>query len=139
MSRGWKRRKRLLLSWLPAALLMGLIWTLSSFSLSGVSLASVPFRDKGAHFLAYAALGFWVAHAVRATWLTPASRRGRVFRTLVLAWIITFAWGLLDELHQAFVPGRQPDLLDLVADAVGASVGAKLRYFLGFLRSVKGR
>lgn len=133
MSKG-RRLARLVGSWAPAALLMATIWVLSSLSLTGISIADLPLRDKGAHFLAYGALGFWVAHAVRATWLGKKSGRRKALKTLVLAWAITFGWGLLDELHQAYVPGRSPELLDLVADAIGASFGAKVRYLLAFSR-----
>jgi VanZ family protein len=31
--------------------------------------------------------------------------------------------GTLDEFHQYFVPGRQSDVLDLLADAVGIALG----------------
>ncbi|MFZ1841932.1 MAG: VanZ family protein [Nitrospira sp.] len=33
-------------------------------------------------------------------------------------------YGLSDEIHQLFVPLRQGDPLDLVADSVGAALGA---------------
>ena len=36
------------------------------------------------------------------------------------------AYGVSDEVHQAFVPGRSPDPLDWLADAFGAWVGAAL-------------
>ncbi|MEZ4273606.1 MAG: VanZ family protein [Myxococcota bacterium] len=40
-----------------------------------------------------------------------------------MAWgygFITILYGLVDEFHQSFVPGRSPDLLDALADAAGA-------------------
>jgi len=53
-----------------------------------------------------------------------ALRPGRqVVTAAVLAFLLATAWGALDEIHQAFVPGRHADLLDLLADAVGAGVG----------------
>jgi VanZ family protein len=32
------------------------------------------------------------------------------------------AYGAFDEIHQTIVPGRHPDLLDFVADALGACI-----------------
>jgi VanZ family protein len=34
------------------------------------------------------------------------------------------AWGVFDEAHQSFVPGRTADILDLLADATGAALAA---------------
>jgi len=34
---------------------------------------------------------------------------------------------VLDEIHQAFVPGRSSDLADLVADGLGACAGTLAR------------
>jgi VanZ family protein len=34
------------------------------------------------------------------------------------------AYGVTDEWHQSFVPGRSADAIDLVADAVGAGLAA---------------
>ena len=36
------------------------------------------------------------------------------------------SFGISDEIHQSFVPGRSPDLWDLVADSLGALLGAYL-------------
>jgi VanZ family protein len=33
-------------------------------------------------------------------------------------------WGLSDEIHQALVPGRSPELNDVVADLFGSVAGA---------------
>jgi VanZ family protein len=39
-------------------------------------------------------------------------------------------YGLVDEIHQAFIPGRFYELLDWVADIIGACVGS---IFVGVL------
>ena len=38
--------------------------------------------------------------------------------------------GVLDEMHQLFVPGREADLKDLLADAAGAAVALYLVKFV---------
>lgn len=47
----------------------------------------------------------------------------------VAAVFVTALYGVTDEIHQMFVPGRSPELLDLVADILGAIAGA---YFVRF-------
>lgn len=113
------------LAWAPAILYMALIWWLSSLSLPDVRLHTFPFGDKGVHFVEYGGLAFLVAHAARRTWA-----RHHPARTLALAVWITVLWGLVDEIHQAFVPGRSSEVLDIVADGAGAVAGALSRHAL---------
>lgn len=40
-----------------------------------------------------------------------------------VAFLCAVLYGLSDETHQLFVPGREFSLFDLLADAVGAAVG----------------
>lgn len=116
-----QRARELAVAWAPAVLTMAGIWTLSSMSAPGIPIEHIPFRDRGAHFLAYGVLAFFVAHAPLRTGYT-----GRL-RVWAFAVYTAVLWGLLDEIHQAFVPGRSPDVVDLVADGLGASVGALAR------------
>ena len=39
------------------------------------------------------------------------------------ALVLSVFYGLTDEFHQMFVPGRVADLFDLLADAGGAIIG----------------
>ena len=73
--------------------------------------------DKALHALVFGALAamLWVLAGGRAT-LT-------VFGLVI-------GIGIVDELHQAFVPGREADLKDLFADAVGAAVALYLVKFV---------
>jgi VanZ family protein len=112
-------RSRVILAWLPAALYTLLIWWLSSQTIELALIERVPLRDKGVHFLEYGALGLFIAHAVTTTW------PGRAIGSVV-AVLITASLGLLDELHQAFVPGRTSELLDLTADTLGAMAAAAI-------------
>jgi VanZ family protein len=71
--------------------------------------------DKGGHFLAYGALGTTMVRAL------AGGLPRRVTRTTALAAIaISTAYGVSDEVHQLFVPGRSSELADLLADAIGA-------------------
>jgi VanZ family protein len=115
----WSASVRRALAALPAALWVTTIFILSSQPRLP-ALRVVGF-DKIAHFGAFAVLALLVIHALLA-W--DLGRR----RAAWLAVAISIAYGALDELHQAFVPGRVPSLLDLVADAAGAAVAAALWY-----------
>ncbi len=37
-----------------------------------------------------------------------------------LAFVIAFLYGISDEIHQYFVPGRRADIFDVVANGIGA-------------------
>jgi VanZ family protein len=74
-------------------------------------------QDKLLHAAEYAVLGGLLVPALRVAGLRP-----RV--ALLAAVVVASAFGATDELHQSFVPGRNADLTDWVADTVGAAVGA---------------
>jgi VanZ family protein len=57
-------------------------------------------------------------------WLTARAFDLPVTRAAILAFSVVATFGALDEWHQRFVPGRTTDVADLVADIVGAGVGA---------------
>jgi VanZ family protein len=72
--------------------------------------------DKLFHLLAYTALGLTALFAKR-------KRFARAPRSTAL-FVIFFclAYGISDEFHQFFIPGRTPSLLDLLADLSGGLV-----------------
>lgn len=72
-------------------------------------------KDKLLHFLAFGGMGILAFRATRT--LTPLPGRSLRFW---LAVSFTILFGLTDEIHQYFVPGRSADALDVVADAAGA-------------------
>lgn len=113
---------------------MAAIFVLSSFPLHPPLVEEFPWRDKGLHALEYAVLGFLLAHATMRTWETRP-----LWRVAAVAVVIAMGWGVLDELHQALVPGRVADPFDAVADAVGAVAGVALRSGLRALRGVQRR
>ncbi|WP_345463208.1 VanZ family protein [Deinococcus carri] len=89
---------------------MAVIWWLSS-SADTPGPPLVHPLDWAAHFTAYLTLGFCLGRAT-----------GRCGLALVLA-----VWfGALDEVHQAFVPGREAGITDWFFDLAGAWLGAWL-------------
>jgi VanZ family protein len=111
-------RSRWLVAWAPALGYMLLIWALSSLP-TQFDFSRVPFHDKGVHFVEYGTLAVLLAHAFHGS-LHNLSQPA----VLALAFATATLWGLSDEIHQAFVPGRVSDVNDLLADAFGALLGA---------------
>lgn len=71
--------------------------------------------DKVGHLLAYAALGALIWRGLKGI-----SDGWRILVAVALA----TAYGVTDELHQLCVPGREFDLADLGADALGAAISS---------------
>ncbi|HBI73812.1 MAG TPA: hypothetical protein DEG06_04480 [Lachnospiraceae bacterium] len=59
-------------------------------------------------------------------WITK--RKG--IRFILLSILFSFLYAATDEFHQLFVPGRSGEFKDVMIDTVGAATGAFLFYFL---------
>ena len=106
--------QRTLVGWVPAALLCALIFVLSSQP----SLPSPGgLGDKQAHALTYGALAVFCLMG-----LTGWRWRRIAGASLLGAFVLAVLYGVSDEFHQAFVPGRTPDVADVAADAAGAAL-----------------
>ncbi len=79
-------------------------------------------EDKLIHATVFGILGFFVLGAMKAT-----VDGYRAFQPW-LAVILVTVYGVLDEFHQHFVPGRSPDIYDVMADAAGGMLGVWLFY-----------
>jgi VanZ family protein len=88
----------------------------------GVPAPEVPFLDKALHFAAYFVLAALLRRALLAYDLADGAAAGWAF------WLSVF-YGVTDELHQSFIPYREPSLFDLAADAVGAAAAVSLMAF----------
>ena len=78
---------------------------------------------KIAHFVEYMILGGLSA----ASWaLYQAEEQGNRKPFFLIAWGSCVLFAVLDELHQAFVPGRTSSIRDVLLDSVGALFGAFL-------------
>jgi VanZ family protein len=97
---------------------MALIFALSSIpnEIRGPE-SRVPY-DKIAHFVEFGVLAFLVA------WIVARVRGMPVGGTAaVIGVAAAVVYGVTDEWHQAYVPGRDPSWEDLATDAAGAVVG----------------
>ena len=104
--------------WLPFIAYCGLIFVLSSFSRPFPPAAEL-FSDKLLHVVEYFVLGLLAARALFS--LDVKSSHKFLF---MVAFVFSTLYGLSDEFHQSFVPGRNAAIGDFVADAAGALIGA---------------
>jgi len=126
------RRLARFIYFLPAAAHYGFIFYLSSQSSFSIE---APFNefDKLAHFGLFTLLGGLLSFGVFKS--TPLPLRKKAL--LVLMTGVTL--GLLDEVHQIFVPFREPDVLDAAADAAGIALGLFAYWVLWRARAKSGR
>jgi VanZ family protein len=99
---------------------MALVFYLSAHSsLPRLSERFDIFQSIVGHFVEYAILALLLLWALRGN---PSMGDGLgVSHAARWAFVIAVTYGLSDELHQHFVPGRSMDPFDLLTDAAGAA------------------
>lgn len=129
--------KEFLQYWLPVLTYMSCITYISSLSSPEEQLPSffIPLNDKVIHAVEYAILGLLCFRAFEKAGGSVGAMHAFSFAVLTAT-----LFGLSDEFHQSFVPLRQTDPLDLLADILGATCGIliwqRIRlYFLEPIRS----
>lgn len=105
--------------WLPVLLWMGVIFWGSSIGsvpkAGGVVIDAIVHRS--AHVLEFAVLGWLLLRAVSAG-------RAITRRDIAITLIVVTLYGISDELHQRFTPGRSSELSAVLFDAAGGLIGA---------------
>lgn len=138
------KKIRIIVSWMPVLFVMGLIFRFSSqvayesaqtsFSLLLFieNLLSVTFDHALLRKLAHAFEYFVLSSTIFFAMHISFGRIRPVF-TVVLS---TF-YGITDEIHQIFVPGRACMAFDVFVDMCGATVGVLMCVFLSWLIGVR--
>lgn len=103
-------------SWLLVGAYMGMIFMISHMPMIPIE-PKFPHQDKVFHFFCYFGLAFAAAHA---------AAHGTMRRRFWLAFSLSALYGVSDEFHQSFVPGREASIGDWLADASGAWIGTYL-------------
>jgi VanZ family protein len=102
--------------WLPPLIYMAVIFHLSAES-DPLPQLTEHVWDKFLHTAEYGGLGVLVCRALigeRVAWI----------RAVLLAIVVSSAYGATDEWHQSFVPRRSSDVRDWLTDNIGATLGA---------------
>ena len=107
-------RRRALL-WGPVVAYMVAIYYVSAQSAPPIVGPAVS--DKVAHAIAYFGFGVLAFRAV-AGGLVAQVTAPRAAATMILS----IVYAITDEVHQLFVPGRNGDVVDVLADAAGAAL-----------------
>lgn len=81
------------------------------YSLKPPTTHNLPTNDKLGHFLAYSTLSFHLL-------LLYSTKKNRI-----LAILFAVSYGLLMELIQGFIPGRQSSFYDILANTSGVAIG----------------
>ncbi len=112
-----KNKRTAIICWFFVICYMGIIFYFSS--LKGTALPELPQGfDKILHTGIYAVLAFLIFLSLKANGV-----RRYVF---LLSIVITTIYGISDEFHQLYVPGREASISDILADFIGASSGSYL-------------
>lgn len=99
----------------PLAATMGTIFFLSHQPGNRLSLPPFPGIDKIGHMMIYGTLAGTVIFAFSAR-----LKDTRPQKVLFLTVAFCLLYGISDEFHQFFIPGRSASVLDVLADCGGA-------------------
>lgn len=108
-------RQNLILPFVPATLGMVVIFLMSSRPRVPTAGLDPDIVSIAGHFIAFGTLAALIAVALLHLSI-------RISHAVPLAWLATVLYGIVDEFHQSFVPGRDATGFDVAVDALGATV-----------------
>ncbi|MBW2568970.1 MAG: VanZ family protein [Deltaproteobacteria bacterium] len=112
--------KNFLFYWFPIIIYCLIIFIQSSYP-SPETTPDLPHFDKLLHFFAYAVLGALFLRAFKTTQF-----KNNINIVIILSILASSFYGISDELHQYFVPFRNADIMDALADTIGSICGVYL-------------
>lgn len=127
----WRRilRHYILFFWDPVFIYMGIIFYLSSMPKppvpAAVTAVFASYTYDVLHLAVYFVLAFGAGIAMRHSKHLIFSRYH-----YVLSFLLAGVFGISDEIHQFFVPGRVMSFYDVVIDFAGAFLAVIFRWFL---------
>ena len=112
--------------WIPLVVWIAIIFGLSS--IPNVSPENVRFpswTDKFAHFFEYMVFALLYYRGL------SYDRKVRKLLYFLLVLMTGFALAGLDEYYQSFIPGRDSDVMDILADLTGVVAGTAIFFTIG--------
>jgi VanZ family protein len=113
-------RKSSTIAWVAA-----ILWMLAIFIMSSIPLYRLPrgpeYIPAIIHFTEFFILASLLIWA-----LSGGFGRRLHFISVFTAFAVSVFYGVVDEFHQIFVPGRVPDAWDILLDATGAAAACLL-------------
>ena len=116
--------KRFVIYWLPLILYCLFIY-IQSANPSPEQIPSIPFVDKVLHFAAYGIMGILFYRAYQTLRI-----KNNIQMLMLLSMVSASLYGISDEIHQSFVPFREAEVADAIADIIGAVSGVLLYQLL---------
>lgn len=107
----------------PFIVYASLIFVVSSFSKLPTPDLGLTFADKIIHLIEY---GLFSLLALRGLLHPPVRLSPAIAYSLAIG--ISVIYAALDEYHQSFVPGRNADVFDVLADIFGAILALLVYY-----------
>jgi VanZ family protein len=102
------------ISWIITLCYMGSIFFISSKSNIDIPALTINF-DKVLHACAYMVLAFLSYISLNKSGINKYA--------FIIALLFASIYGITDEFHQSFVPGRDSSIGDVIADFSGAMIG----------------
>ena len=110
--------------WLPLILYCLFIY-IQSANPSPEQIPIFPYVDKVLHVTAYGILGILFYRAYQTLRL-----KDNIKMLMFLSVVSASLYGISDEIHQSFVPFREAEVADVIADILGAASGVLLYQLL---------
>ena len=116
--------KRFALYWLPLILYCLFIYIQSGHP-APEQIPIFPYVDKVLHVTAYGILGILFYRAYQTLRV-----KDNIKILMLLSVLSASLYGISDEIHQSFVPFREAEVADVIADMIGALSGVCLYQLL---------
>ena len=110
-------KRKVWLIYIPLCVYWLVLFTATSLPID--QLPSIGLSDKINHFIAFFILSVLLYLTLK------FQRKNRFFfnKAYLVTIVICLIYGALDEIHQMWIPGRYSEVLDWLADGLGAFAG----------------